>query len=47
MELSAGRAFIETGAEDAAAAVNYGLDGFAVVLGKVVAIEIRLRYSGA
>ena len=42
MQFSAGRAFIETGTEAAAAAVNYGLDGFAVVLGKVLAIEINV-----
>jgi len=34
MQLSAGRAFIETGAESAAAAVHDGLCGFAVVWGR-------------
>jgi hypothetical protein len=42
MQLAAGLAFIETGAEAAAAAVNDGLDGFAVVLGQVLSMEIKV-----
>jgi hypothetical protein len=42
MQLSAGSAFIKTGAEAAAAAVDDGLDGFAVVLGQALAMEFKV-----
>ena len=42
MQLAAGHAFIETGAEAAAAAVNDGLDGFVVVLGKVLTMDFEV-----